>query len=324
VNATEKKAGDPRIKALRRFAVAITTLNVFGHLVLGFEMSYAHPLVAMATAYTLEVGLGWLDARAKGRPPAFLGGGLKGFVDYLLPAHITALACAMLLYTNGTFMPLVFGVAIGVCFKYLFRAPVRKGKTSHFFNPSNTGIALTLIAFPWVSVAPPYMFTANVDGVWNWIIPGVVVVTGTLLNSKLTKKMPLLTAWVVVFLLQAVLRGAFTDASLLHALSPMTGLAFVLFTFYMVTDPGTTPFKPRNQVAFGSAVAIVYAVLMMLDVVYTIFFALILVCAARGIFLHALAWYRAREERLAEAVETLARDLQPAGAGSTEPSGVRQ
>ncbi len=26
----------------------------------------------------------------------------------------------------------------------------------------------------------------------------------------------------------------------------MTGVAFVLFTFYMVTDPGTTPFKLRS------------------------------------------------------------------------------
>jgi hypothetical protein len=42
---------DLRLPALRRFAVAITLLNVFGHTVLGFEQSWAQPLAALVTAY---------------------------------------------------------------------------------------------------------------------------------------------------------------------------------------------------------------------------------------------------------------------------------
>ena len=37
----------------------------------------------------------------------------------------------------------------------------------------------------------------------------------------------------------------------------MTGMAFLLFTFYMVTDPATTPRAPLPQFAFGVAVAAV-------------------------------------------------------------------
>ena len=41
---------DLRLAALRRFATAITVLNVAGYTLLGFEPAYAHPVVALATA----------------------------------------------------------------------------------------------------------------------------------------------------------------------------------------------------------------------------------------------------------------------------------
>ncbi len=290
------RSADLRIKALRRFAMAITTLNILGHLILGFEMAYAHPFLAVLTAYSLEIGLEWLDARLHNRPLAFLGGGLSGFVDFLLPSHITALACAMLVYSNETFWPIVFAVAVGVCSKYIFRAPVGKGKTAHIFNPSNTGIAAALVVFPWVAASPPYQFTENVSGAWDWIIPALIICTGTLLNWKLTKKMPLILGWVSGFALQALFRGLFMDFNLLHALSSMTGVAFVLFTFYMVTDPGTTPSKPRNQFIFGASVALVYMFIDIFNIVYQIFFALLTVCTVRGISLHVMDWYRLRQE----------------------------
>ena len=53
----------------------------------------------------------------------------------------------------------------------------------------------------------------------------------------------------------------------------MTGVAFLLFTFYMVTDPATTPSTPRGQIAFGAAVAAAYGLLMAFHVVFGLFFA---------------------------------------------------
>jgi hypothetical protein len=62
----------------------------------------------------------------------------------------------------------------------------------------------------------------------------------------------------------------------------MAGMAFLLFSFYMVTDPPTTPSTPRGQVYFGLAVASVYGALMALHVVFGLFFALVIVCGVRG------------------------------------------
>jgi hypothetical protein len=83
----------------------------------------------------------------------------------------------------------------------------------------------------------------------------------------------------------------------------MTGIAFVLFTNYMITDPGTTPFKARAQFMFGSSVAIVYGILMQFNVVYTLFFATCIVCLGRGLgwwAVHLYGKYQARNRAKTE------------------------
>jgi hypothetical protein len=94
-------------------------------------------------------------------------------------------------------------------------------------------------------------------------------------------------------------RSLLFDTPLAVGLLPMTGVAFILYTFYMVTDPATTPASTRAQVAFGLAVAVTYSLLMIFHVVFGLFFALTIVCAGRGLGLYALAWARGRtrEER---------------------------
>jgi enediyne biosynthesis protein E5 len=281
-----------RIAALRRFAIGITSLTLLGHLWLGFEQSWAQVVVALATCYGIELALEAADAWGARRPPRF-GGGPQALVDFLLPAHITALAIALLLYPAGRLEPIAFAAAVAICSKAAIRAPVGPGRR-HFFNPSNLGIAVTLLAFPSVSISPPYHFTENVSGAGDWLVPGFVLVTGTFLNYRLTGKLPLIAAWLSAFALQALLRHLLLGVSLEGALVPMTGMAFLLFTFYMVTDPGTTPVRPRNQIAFGAGVAFLYGVLLALHVVFTLFFALALVAALRGVWLYLAAAMPAR------------------------------
>jgi Na+-translocating ferredoxin:NAD+ oxidoreductase RnfD subunit len=285
--AAERKP-DVRLAALRRFAVAITALNVLGHTWFGFEQSIAQPLVALLTAYCLELGLEALDARLRHRRPRFAGGFVP-FVDSLLSAHITGLAVSMLLYANERLMPVVFAAAVAIASKHIFRAPVAGGRTMHVFNPSNIGITATLLCFPWVGIAAPYMFTENLGPVGDWVLPALIVTSGSLLNTLLTRKLPLILTWLGCFALQATLRSLVFGTPLAAGFIPMTGVAFILFTFYMVTDPATTPSSRRGQMAFGAAMALAYGSLIASHIVFDLFFGLSVVCAARGLGLWGLA-----------------------------------
>lgn len=285
---------DKRLAALRRFAISISAFTIVGHLWLGFETPWAAVVVALLTSYVLEIGLEALDARVAGRPPRF-GGSLLDLVYFLLPGHIGALAIAMLLYPGGQLWPFVFAVTVATCGKHLIKAPV-DGRMRHVVNPSNLGISATLLLFPWVGVGLPYQFTETTTGVVDIIIPLALFASGLLLNWRLTGRMPLVVAWVAFFALQAVLRGLSPDVSVVGALAPMTGLAFLLFTTYMITDPGTTPSEPRAQVTFAAACAGVYAIFMLAHVVYGLFYCVTIVCLARAALLWARAWLDSRAE----------------------------
>lgn len=283
-----------RLGGLRRFAIAISILNILGHTVLGFEQSWAQPLVALATAYSLEILFELLNCWSAGRKPGFTGG-LRNFVDFLLPAHISGLAVGMLIYANDRLWVVAFGTAVAISSKLLLRTPVN-GKYRHFLNPSNFGITVTLLLFTWVSISPPYHFTENLDRVGDWLLPAIIVFTGSFLNARFTRRVPLILAWVGGFVAQAIIRSLIFDTPLLPALAPMTGLPFVLYSFYMVTDPATTPFRKRSQIAFGASVAAVYGILMMAHVVFGLFFSLSIVCTVRGLYLYAVALTTARRQ----------------------------
>jgi hypothetical protein len=294
-----RQVRDPRVIALRNFAISISVFNIAGYLFLGFEQPWLWPVIALATAYGLELLLETVGTRGEGAQPRFLGNGLRGLVEFLYPAHITALAVNMLLYVNDQVLVMIFAVMVAISGKWLLQAPVR-GRMRHYMNPSNLGIATVLLLFPWVSIAPPYHFTEYLSGAGDWIVPGAILVAGTLLNAKLTKRMWVIVGWVGVFALQAVVRGVLFDTAIPSALAVMTGVAFVLFTNYMITDPGTSPSRPVSQFAFGGGAALLYGAFTGLHIAYGIFLALAVTCLIRGAFLWALEIsHRARQREAA-------------------------
>jgi enediyne biosynthesis protein E5 len=297
------------IIALRRFAISMSVFNIAGYLFLGFEQPWAWPLIALATGYTVEIVLEWIGARVEGRAPRFLGGGARGVFEFLLPAHITSLAVNMLIYVNDRVWVMMFAVTLAVSSKWILRVPVR-GRMRHYMNPSNLGILMVLVLFPWGSIAPPYHFTEHLNNWGSYILVGIILISGTILNAKLTERMWLIAGWLSFFALQAVARGLVFDTAIPSALLVMSGVAFILYTNYMVTDPGTTPSKPASQFAFGAGVAIVYAVFMLVHIAYGLFFATAIVCAVRGAFLWSLHFVdKARAER--EAGERAAAEQRP-------------
>ena len=110
---------------------------------------------------------------------------------------------------------------------------------------------------------------------------------------------PLSSSWVVVvaawlagFILQGLIRAKIFGNPFFVPLMPMTSAAFIIFTLYMIPDPATTPLSPVRQAAFGLCIALVYAVFQILHLVFGLFFALLTVCAIRGLSLHLYALWR--------------------------------
>lgn len=274
-----------RLFALWYFTVLMTVWNILGHLVLGFEQSWASPFVGVGTAIVVSMFLEWVDARAKNRELRF-GGSWKNFVNFLPACLIPGFACAMLIYPNERLWPIAFAAALAISSKIIFRAPVGNGHTQHIFNPSNIAVALTLVLFPQVGFAPPYHFTENLTGFWDWVVPGIVLLTGVIMHGFFTGRLALVSAWLIGFAIQAVTRAWYFGVPLYVPLTPMTSAAFVLFTLYMIPDPATTPIKPKQQLLFGFSVAFVYGIIQVLHLVFGLFFALVIVCGIRGIMLH--------------------------------------
>lgn len=278
-----KKAPDPRYIALRNFAISLTVFNTLGYTVLGFEQPWLWPFLALATGYTTELVLEWISGWAERRAPRYRGNGMRGVYEFLLPAHITSLAANMLLYANDQWWPIMFAVVVAVGQKHVLKAPIN-GKMRHFMNPSNFGIAVTLLVFgTWVSIAPPYQFTEYANTFFRVMIPIIIATAGTVINAMLTRRVMLIMGWMGGFAIQALIRHWFWDVALFTAFGAMSGVAFVLFTNYMITDPGTSPGKPRPQFVFGASLSVIYGILMLFNVVYTLFYATAILCGIRGL-----------------------------------------
>jgi len=307
-----------RLFALWYFTMLMIVWNVIGHTLLGFEQSWATPLTAIATAIAVSMVLDWVDARAQNRELRFTGS-LGDFLNFLPACLIPGFACGMLLYANERLWPMIFAVALSIGSKLILRAPVGGGHTQHIFNPSNFGVAATLVLFPDVSFAPPYHFTENITGLWDWGVPLIVLITGVIIHALFTGRLPLVGAWISGFILQGLVRAKLFGAPFFVPLMPMTSAAFIIFTLYMIPDPATTPLNPTRQALFGFSVAMVYAILQILHLVFGLFFALLIVCAIRGLSLHAWAlWRRFRGVPVAESnPEGVAIPLRPS-LGSTE------
>lgn len=285
-----------RMFALWYFAILITAWTILGHTVLGFEQSYAHPVVGVGVACAMQFLLEWVDARSNGRPLRFTGGVLP-VLNFLPPAIIPGLACAMLIYPNARLWPVAFAAGLSIASKVIFRAPVGNGQTQHVFNPSNLGITFTLLLFPWVGLAPPYQFTENVTGAWHWIIPGIVLVAGVYIHAKFTGRLPLVLAWMAGFAGQGLIRSAVFGMPWVVPFVPVTSAAFTLFTLFMIPDPATTPIRKRRQIAFGLSVAAIYGLLFVFHIVFGLFIALFLTSACRGLGLYAIAALKGRSKQ---------------------------
>ena len=218
-----------------------------------------------------------------------------------LSAVITGLGLSLLLnYPHDHFL-MFLPVFWAIGSKYLFTCGGR-----HAFNPGLFGVvAALMLGGGRFATSPPYQW-----GEHSWLAAamiGAAAVAGFVLKIR---RGPLLVSFLVSFAVLTavrawVMRWHLPPATLIEG--TLASPAFFLFTFYMITDPQTSPTKPWHQVMWGIAVAALDLVFHFRTSLATLFLALFWVSAARWIGWHALNLWHCGPQALVPAPSWLAR-----------------
>lgn len=262
-----KRRLDPRVP----FAGILTAYVLMGTLWLGFNRTPLQIVSIVGTGCLLDMGLHWLLRKRELLVP--------------LSAYISSLSIAILLNFAHEPWLLFFPVFVTIASKYLLTVDGR-----HHFNPSLFGVATTLlVAGDMISAAPAYQWGGT------YAISAFIVVAALSLFVFRIGRGWLIISFLVFYALQTGLRAWIMRAHLppeMLFLGTLTTPPFFLFTFFMITDPKTSPPTRRGQVALALAITVVDLYLHTLESVFTFFYAAYAVAWARFLFRHGRALWR--------------------------------
>jgi len=181
----------------------------------------------------------------------------------LVPFSGLISSCGLLLLCDSPDVwPYAAVGALSILSKHVIRINNR-----HIFNPLTFGIVVGLLFFSGEMNV--------VAGRWGGGLAGMTAIACLgVLTVWRAKRLDLAAAYVLVFALGVLVRSKITGANPMTVAGPMTGASFQLFTFFMISDPMTTPETPAGRVLFGAAIAILDSVLRFYQVSYAPFFAL--------------------------------------------------
>lgn len=254
------------------FAAILTLYGVLGFCFFGFNRSPWQMATIVVSGSVLDAGLGWLLRREKVVP---------------LSGYISCCSLALLLNYSHSSWLLLLPVWLTIGSKYVLTYEGR-----HVFNPSMFGVATSLLLTrELITAAPAYQWANGEIALSAFIIMAALV-----LFFFRVGRTWLVLSFLGFYALQTGLRAYI----LRHHLPPevlflgtLGAPAFFIFTFYMITDPGTSPKTPRGQVLFALALTLVDLVLHLKESVFTFFYAALTCATARFLFLHGRAlWQR--------------------------------
>lgn len=123
----------------------------------------------------------------------------------------------------------------------------------HIFNPNNFALVCGILFFQ-----DKMTIVAGVWGGLEWVVM-LIIALGAILIFQ-ANRVNLVLSFLISFLIFAMFRCYILNTSKLWVLLPIFGPSFFLFTFYMLTDPRTTPNDPIEQILFGFLLATIDAV----------------------------------------------------------------
>ncbi|WDI30595.1 RnfABCDGE type electron transport complex subunit D [Hyphococcus flavus] len=188
-------------------------------------------------------------------------------------ALVTTLSLSLLLRADGV-TPLIIAALIGVGSKFMFRI-----HNKHIFNPANAGIVALLL----LSEGPLLNAAWTTPGQWGTALWFAMLLAGaglfvTYRAARFDVPLIFLGAFAALIFVRAIWLG---DPLAIPLLRLQNG-ALILFAFFMISDPKTTPDGSIARAVFSvSAALIAYVLTYHFYIADGLFYALAIVCIAR-------------------------------------------
>ncbi len=250
-------ARDPRL----HLAATITSIQVMGQAFLGWELSIAQILVCLGTCALIEVPMVFWERKE---------------IVWPASALLTGNGVALVLRVNGTEHGdwwsmngwYIFAATAGLALlsKHLIRFRGRP-----VINPSNLGLVGVFLLLGTDVVNP-------LDFWWGPMSVAMAAVYLILATGALTvtRRLGLLAMSVAFWTVFASSLGVVTAAghciSARWSVAPVCGADFwwvvvtspevLIFMFFMITDPMTSPVAPRGRLVFGASVGLASTLLV--------------------------------------------------------------
>ena len=215
---------DPRVYQI----AALTGLLLFGVRALDFEIGPAQAVVTLFSALAAQ----WLGSR--------LIAGEKTFEPR--SALISGLSLCLLLRTNSLWLAAA-APAAAVGSKFLLRW---KGK--HLFNPTNFALVLLLLCADGCAWVSPGQWGSVAFFAFGMVCLGGLVVTRA---GRADVALTFLTCYLGLLFA----RSAYLNEPVEIPLHRMQSGTILLFAFFMISDPRTTPDSRVGRVVFAALVA---------------------------------------------------------------------
>jgi Na+-translocating ferredoxin:NAD+ oxidoreductase RnfD subunit len=257
-------AGDPRLAVAGILAAYV----LLGITLLGFNRGPDQVLVTVGAAVLLDMAL---HRVLRGGPPLFP-----------LSAVITGLSLSIIVnYAHGLAFALV-PVALAIGSKYVFTFRGR-----HLYNPALFAVAASLLlAEGMISDSPAYQWGGT------WAAVAFVVTLGLFLFVLPVRRGALIVSFLLFYFAALGLRAWIMRWHMpieTWFMGALSSPAFFLFTFFMITDPQTSPGSRRGQVLMALCIVAVDFLLHFKFVLSTHFYAAFACATLRLAWLHGRA-----------------------------------
>ena len=251
------KLRDPRLQ----LAAVVWTLQILGQTSFGFRVSIAQIFIAVGTCAVLEIGITMKRAHA---------------IVWPASAILTGNGIAFILRVPGTEHGdwwslhgwyIFAGVAaVGLLSKYVI-----KWRGGHIFNPSNFSLVLAFVILGSSRAEPLDLWWGPLSAALVFALL-VIIVNGVIILRRV-KQLPVAIGFWVTFAI-ALIPVTLSGHGMMAAwqATPVEGFQFwwilvtspeiLLFLFFMISDPKTTPSGRNAKYAFGACVGLLAALML--------------------------------------------------------------